>query len=192
MPTYSTWRRTKSISLGAITLVATAILLTSCGGGSSTPPSKSPADANATSVTTKPTSSSAKTAASAQDPCSLLTQAEVDTAVGQPLGAGKQTLTLQDCQWTTSDFTAGVDVTVSDWTGIKNAATANGTKTATSISGVGDEALNLNGSNGSLLYVRKGAEGFLLTINGPHIDGTPDHGLAQEKVLAKAVLGRLK
>jgi hypothetical protein len=58
----------------------------------------------------------------------------------------------------------------------------------TSVPGVGDEALY---KGGGLLYVRKGNAGFLLSINGPHIDSLPDGGLAQEKVLAAAVLGRL-
>jgi hypothetical protein len=89
-----------------------------------------------------------------------------------------------------SDFTAGVNITVSDWTGLSGAAHGNGA-TPTSVPGVGDEALNLNGSNGSTLYVRKGDSGLLLSINGPHIDTLADHELAQEKVLAAAALGRL-
>jgi Protein of unknown function (DUF3558) len=188
----TTLRRTATLVLGLIAFGVIAVLLAGCGGDSTSSTNSSPPAANSTSTTPKSTNDSANKTAAVQDPCSLLTQAEVETAVGQPLGVGKQVLTLDDCQWTTSDFTAGVDVTVSDWTAIKNAATTNGTKVAPSVSGIGDEALNLNGSNGSLLYVRKGDQGFLLTINGPHIDGTPDHGLAQEEVLAKAVLGRLK
>lgn len=121
------------------------------------------------------------------DPCKLLTQAEVDTAAGQPLQPGKQVATLDDCQWTNSDFSASVDVTVSDWTAIKNAATANGTKTPAVITGVGDEALG----DASLLSVRKGDMGFLLNFNFPNMSTAPDHGLAQAKVLAAAVLSRL-
>ena len=57
------------------------------------------------------------------------------------------------------------------------------------ISGVGDEALNLNGEGGpSLLYVRKGGEGFLLNLSGTNIDHLPDHGLALEKALAAKVI----
>ncbi len=124
----------------------------------------------------------------APNPCTLLTQAEVDAAVGQPLG--KANLVLPgDCQWSTSDFAADATVQVGDWSSMKTAATSG--KPPVSISGVGDEALNLNGSNGSILYVRKGDSGFMLTINGPHIDGLPDHGLAQEKIMAAAALGRL-
>ena len=77
------------------------------------------------------------------------------------------------------------------WAGIKAAATS-GPRPVTPIAGVGDEALNLNGSGGSNLYVRKGNQGFVLIIAGPKISGLADRGLAQEKVLASAILGRLK
>ena len=123
------------------------------------------------------------------DPCTLLTQAEVDTSVGQPLQAGSRVLP-QDCQWSTTDFAADVDVTVGQWDETKSAATATSHQPST-VAGVGDEALNLNGSNGSILFVRKGQTGFTVAINGPHIDGLADHGLAQEVVLAKAVIGRM-
>ena len=71
----------------------------------------------------------------------MLTQAEVDTAVGQPLGPGKPTAPLGNCVWSNSDFSAGVDVTVSDWSLINNAATGGGTKPPPpAVAGVGDEA----------------------------------------------------
>lgn len=130
-------------------------------------------------------------AAGHRDPCTLLNQTEVDTAVGQPLGAAQGGAEPGACQWSTADFTADVDITVADWPSIKAAATAVASHQPVAISGVGDEALNLNGSNGSILYVRKGDVGFFVSINGPNIDPLPDHGLAQEKVLAAAVLGRL-
>ena len=122
------------------------------------------------------------------DPCSLLTQTEVATAAGQPLGAGKQVATLDDCQWTNTDFTAAVDVSVSDWTGIKNAATGNGTKSPPpAAAGIGDDAYYYEG----ILYVRKADVGFLLNVSWPGIETEPDYGLAKATVLARAVLGRL-
>ena len=142
-----------------------------------------------TAGTTAAVVASASTTTSA-DPCSLLTQAAVDTAAGQPLGAGKATAVPGTCQWSTSDFVADVDITVSDWVSINGPATA-GSTPPVSVPGLGDEALNLNGSNGSLLYVRKGGQGFLLTLNGPHVDALPDHGLAKEKILAATVLERM-
>jgi hypothetical protein len=124
------------------------------------------------------------------DPCSLLTQAEVDAAVGQPLGQGKSTIAHYDCAWSNSDFAANVYLTVSDWPAVKSAASANG-GAPTAIAGLGDEAWTASGNNGSLVYARKGSNGFLLIIDGPQIDSLSDHGVAQEKVLAAAILGRL-
>ena len=202
--TFTTRPRQRSmLVLATVVFGASATLLAACGGSSSSPGGASTAAASAspasggsasspaTSASRSPAAGSAKTAVAAFDPCALLTQDEVDTAVGQPLGAGKRVATLDDCLWTTSDFVAGVDVTVSGWTEIKAAATGGKGKAPESISGVGDEALNLNGSGGSLLYVRKGSQGFLIVINGPHIDGAADHGLAQEKVLGLAIVRRL-
>lgn len=177
----------------AVVALAGLLLLAACS--SSSTPQAGQANPSAQHATTgdtsappiNPPSGGGTAIGGSVDPCSLLTQAEVDTAVGQPLGPGKQVATLDDCLWTTADFTAGVDVTVSDWTAIKTAATSTG-GAPSPVPGVGDEALY---KGGGLLYVRKGSVGFLLTINGPHIDSLPDGGLAQEKVLAAAVLGRL-
>jgi hypothetical protein len=165
-------------------LASAGVRLAACG-------SSSPAPAGAVNrVTHGPAAVSApggNAVAGTGHPCALLTQAEVETAVGQRVGPGKQTSTLDDCQWTTSDFAAGVSISVSDWAGVKAAATGNG-HTPRSVPGVGDDALT---NGGGLLYVRKGNAGFLLTINGPHVDSLPDQGLTQEKVLATAVVGRL-
>jgi len=124
------------------------------------------------------------------DPCSLLTQAEVDAAVGQPLGQGKSTVAHLDCAWSSSDFGANVYLTVGDWTTVTSAASANG-GAPTAIAGLGDEAWTASGNNGSLVYARKGGNGLLLIIDGPQVDSLADHGVAQEKVLAAAILGRL-
>ncbi len=124
------------------------------------------------------------------EPCSLLTQAEVDAAVGQPLGQGKSTIAHLDCVWSSSDFAANVNLTVGDWDNVKSAASANG-GAPTAIAGLGDEAWTAGGNNGSLVYARKGSNGLLLIIDGPKIDSLSDHGVAQEKVLAAAILGRL-
>lgn len=164
------------------------LLLAACGGNSA--PAALPANSAIDTPTghssaDKPVGAPANNAGSV-DPCSLLTQAEVDHAVGQPLRPGKATIPKYDCAWSTSDFAADVSVTVSDWAAIKASATTTGK--ATAVAGVGDEALT---KGGGLLYVRKGSVGFLLMIGGPHINSLPDEGLAAEKVLAAAVLGRL-
>jgi hypothetical protein len=158
------------------------LLLAACSGGST--PAAAPGSGTAV-PSTKPAGSGTTTVGTV-DPCSLLTQTEVDAAVGQPLGPGKQVLP-GDCQWTTSNVAAGVDVTVADWAAVKTAATAGGNGTAITVPGIGDEALYL----GRDLYVRKGEAGFELGIFGPHIDATPDGGLGQAKVLAALILPRL-
>jgi hypothetical protein len=167
----------------ALGILFGAVVLTAC---SSSAPGGQPKPAIHTSGASASAGGGGAAADSAH-PCSLLTQTEVNTAVGQPLGPGKQTTTLDDCQWTTSDFAAGVSISLSDWPAIKAAATGNG-HTPESVPGIGDEALT---NGGGLLYVRKGDAGFLLTINGPNVDSLPDQGLTREKALATAVVARL-
>lgn len=121
-------------------------------------------------------------------PCEYMARADAEAAVGLPLPKTSEHIPLGMCDYTTAEF-YGASLTVGDWESIKGAATSGGPQSQpVAITGVGDEALNLNGSNGSNLYVRKGGQGFLLTLNGPNIDGLPDHGLEKEKVLAQKIL----
>ena len=121
-------------------------------------------------------------------PCEYMKREDAEVAVGLPLPKTTEIIPLGMCDYMTAEF-YGASLTVGDWEGVKGAATSGGAKRPpTVISGVGDEALNLNGSNGSNLYVRKGDRGFLLTLNGPNVDGLPDHGLEREKVLALKIL----
>jgi hypothetical protein len=180
-------------------LMAGMTLLLGACGGASTPAATSAPNGTVASATTAVTGPSQQATipvvagpttpgtTGISEPCSLLTQAEVDAAVGQPLGPGLQSLG-RDCGWSATDNTAGVDVQVSDWAQTKTAATAPGNGPPISVPGVGDEAFYRQGD----LYVRKGDAGFLVGIFGPHIDfSKPDGGLAQAKVLAAAILGRL-
>ena len=124
-------------------------------------------------------------------PCEYMKREDAEVAVGFPLPKTTEIIPLGMCDYNTPEF-HGASLTVGDWEGIRGAATSGGaSRQPTMISGVGDEALNLNGSNGSNLYVRKGDRGFLLTLNGPNIDHLPDHGLEREKVLALKILARL-
>jgi hypothetical protein len=64
--------------------------------------------------------------------------------------------------------------------------------TLTSVAGIGDEALTFNqAGNAAQLYVRKGSTGFLLLLGGQYVDSLTRLRLANEEVLATAVLGRL-
>lgn len=140
------------------------------------------APASAPAATGSPAASSIKA-------CELMTQPEAEAAVGQALPKVTENGTLGMCTRSAEDFSAGADLTVGEWESMKTAATSR--SAPVSVSGVGDEALNLNGSNGSLLYVRKGTKGFLLVLNGPKIDHLTDHGLAQEKDLASKIVSRI-
>jgi hypothetical protein len=162
-------------------VVAMAVTLGACG-----------VDKPAKGVTEAGTSAPAATgspAASSIKACELMTQPEAEAAVGQALPKVTENGTLGMCTRSAEDFSAGADLTVGEWESMKTAATSR--SAPVSVSGVGDEALNLNGSNGSLLYVRKGTQGFLLVLNGPKIDHLADHGLAQEKDLASKIVSRL-
>ena len=128
----------------------------------------------------------------ARKACDLLTQADSEAAVGQPLPKKTENITLGMCGYSSEDFAAGTDLTVGDWESIKNAATS-GAHQPISMSGVGDEALYFPGSEtgGSPLYVRKGDEGFLLDLNGPKIDHMASaDALVVEKDLALKVLAK--
>ena len=118
-------------------------------------------------------------------PCALLTRAEAADAVGQPLTAGSENTPPGNCVYSTPDFAAGVDITVSTWDAVTKSAHAYG-HTPPAVSGVGDEAYL-----GVGLSVRKGNKGFLLMLDGPLINKLPDHGLAKKKALAALILARL-
>jgi hypothetical protein len=174
--------------------------LTACSSDSTPTPSVTAATAGVDSRADKagdPAASDARLRASAiangiitsRDACALLTRSDAEASVGQLLPQNSRNITLGQCDYNAVDFSAGAGVTVGSWESIRGAATS-GQATPTTIAGVGDEALNLNGSNGSNLYVRRGDEGFLLTLHGPKIDSLQDHGLTLEQALALRILAK--
>ena len=184
----------KRISLLAGSLAALA--LAGCGSESTTNKvgAESPTANGATQAVDAATQPDSQvqigSASSDRKPCEYMARADAEAAVGQPLPKTTENIPLRMCDYNTPEF-YGASLTVSSWESIKNTATSHGTRQPAVIAGVGDEALNLNGSNGSLLYVRKGDQGFLLTLNGPNIDHLPDHGLELEKTLALKILPNL-
>jgi hypothetical protein len=176
--------------------IAGSFLLAACS--SSTAPAGSPRStvappAHSAAARSQPAATGdASSATGAADPCSLLTQAEVDTAAGQPLGHGNRIGALDDCQWSTSDFAGSVELDLGDWSAIKAKSAQTG-QPLTSVAGLGDEALSLNAAgNAAQLFVRTGTTGFQLLLGGgQRIGSEPDLGLGAEKALASAVLGRL-
>lgn len=167
-------------NLKAIALIATlftVVGINACGGSKATSKGRSDASQSGT----------ANPAGSSNKPCEFMARADAEAAVGQALPQTTENIPLKMCDYNAEGFAAGASLTMGEWDSIKGAATS-GRAVPTPIGGVGDEALNLNGSNGSNLYVRKGDQGFLLTLNGPKIDGLADHGLSQEKDLAVKIL----
>ena len=191
----------------SIAITIAGCLLAACSGGSS--PSSKASDPAASGATKGDSSSAnaddpaatnkqfrdsavANGVITARKPCDLLTQADSEVAVGQPLPKNTVNLTLGMCGYTADDFSAGADLTVGDWESIKGAATGGGHQPQ-SLSGIGDETLYFAGSEtgGSPLYVRKGKEGFLLVLNGPKIDHMASaDAIVVEKELALKVLGK--
>jgi hypothetical protein len=185
-------RSSSRIPLKVMSLVAgilTAATLAGCGSGT---PASTAGSAGTTFAASPPDSLGLPQLANAgRSPCEYMRRADAEAAVGQALPNTTEHAALGMCDYITPDF-YGASLTVGDWGSIKGAATSGDARhQPAAISGVGDEALNLNGSNGSNLYVRKGDRGFLLTLNGPNVDGLPDLGLEREKTLALKILPSL-
>lgn len=127
---------------------------------------------------------------SARKPCDLLTQADSEATVGQPLPKKNEILTLGTCDYSVEDYSAGTSLSLGSWEEVKATATG-GPHQPLAISGVGDEALALNTQgSASILYVRKGDEGFFVKVSGPKVNGSFNEGLAKEKELALKVLAK--
>jgi hypothetical protein len=62
----------------------------------------------------------------------------------------------------------------------------------TPVAGVGDQAVSAYGGRGfPAILVRKGSAGFELAIHGAKVLAIADHGLVEEKALARLVLTRM-
>jgi hypothetical protein len=180
--------------IGLASALAVLVVLTGCGGGSKTSSNAAASTASGSTAVEHPgdpaaTDESLRTSGivTSRKGCDLMKRPDAEAAAGQPLPQNTVNITLGMCDYNAADFSAGASLTVGSWESVKAAATA-GAHQPVAIAGVGDEALNLNGGNGSILYVRRKNEGFLLTLHGPNIDHLPDHGLVQEKDLALKIL----
>ena len=174
-------------AITALIAFLAAFALAGCGG--SNPASTAGANTNpAAGAATQPARPAATgTAPTARKPCEYMARADAEAVAGQPLPTTREDIAAGECDYLTADF-FGATLRVGDWTDISFGA-SHGSQQPGSISGVGDEALNVNIPNqGSDLFVRKGDRGFHLGLSGPNIDGSPDHGLEKEKVLALKIL----
>ncbi len=160
----------------------------------SPPPSSNPPASSPTAGTTA-TGSSPAAGMGTSHPCALLTQADVTTAIGQPVGTGtvQAKAGASACTYDSTDGSiAGGLIAVSTWKNITDVFRTNKI-TLTPISGLGDQAgSGFSGAQFPALVVREDSIGFEISIHGPHISASPDHGLATAENLARLVLSRLQ
>lgn len=190
---------------GRSALTATAALLCialAAWSSTSNKPAAAPgtaqtSGASKSSDTSGPANSSAAASSAAgtgtSHPCALLTQAEVESAFGQPFSAARETVIANGgvCGFGSADGHAHLLFTVSSWAVLSHARSAVGVSPSP-VSGVGDEAFTVEpGSGAPVLFVRKGSSGFYLAMTGPQVASLADHGLAKVESLAALILQRL-
>lgn len=167
-------------------LAASALVLAGCGATAAPPAGGSlggaPQTAGPGGVTT------------AKDPCTLLTRAEAETALGEPAtGEGKNANGV--CKWTgaANDGSDVLTINVDDPAVLKRVASgSNGTPGGVPIelvSGVGDEAIYADVLK--FLYVRTGTTGFMIQLVTIANMQTNASARDTEVILAKTILSRL-
>jgi hypothetical protein len=127
-------------------------------------------------------------AAAPADPCSQVTAAQVTSALGETVDAGKKS-NAKTCTWIANKpVHQVVSVMYSppfDWDRLKRPQLG---VTKTSVSGVGDEAFAETAANFTTLYGKKGDTTFMVRVYGVT---APDKVLAIETSIAKAVAAKL-
>ena len=153
----------------------------------------------ATPGSSAPTGAGGGGGATVSDPCSLLSQAEISTVVGQPLGAGSNADDPKSCDWQyPADSVPTIQVmatieggTLSDYCGMPS-STALGL-TITQVSGVGDGACFTElvglGAGTNLTFSKNGQVFSVSALLGS--DATSAKLLAADKALALDALARL-
>lgn len=166
----STRRRLVRRVMVALTALGLGWVLTACG------------DPSIGSTATRPTAT-----ASSSRPCGLLSQAEVEEAVGQSLLPGREQTDPPECMYLSrQEPEFSLILTMNPWTQVQPPAS----EKTTSIDGLGDEAFGAasDGVTGSTMCVREAADGFCLSIGGPSLGAT--EGMAALKSLAVILLDR--
>jgi hypothetical protein len=122
------------------------------------------------------------------DPCSPLTAAQVTTALGEAVGAGKQQNALT-CAWTAEapkhEIVTLMFSPPGDWNTRKTRQIPGDTKTPQS---VGDDAFAETAGSFTTMYVKKGSVTFMVRVYG-----VPDSAkqLAIEVSIAKQVAAKV-
>jgi hypothetical protein len=122
------------------------------------------------------------------DPCAQVTAAEVSTALGETVGAGKQAGT-KTCSWSADKPTHQIVSLMysppGDWNTRKSRLMPGVTKA--SVGGIGDEAFAETAANFTTLYVKKGSTNFMVRVYGVP---DPTRQLAIEKPIAQKVAAK--
>jgi hypothetical protein len=121
----------------------------------------------------------------AQQPCNMLSQAQIGSALGANMKSGAAG--PKDCIWGATGSDARVYLTLRDpatWSSFKS--TVQSTGHLQQVSGLGNDAFFLTGSQSSALYVLKGSHVVLIVA---HKTGLTDAQVQNiEKTLAGAAI----
>jgi hypothetical protein len=191
--------RRRHLSWRVAALLTVSVIGAGCGSaptGGFLSPAAAPAAAAASTSPAAPAPVASQSAASAMDPCTLLTQAEVSAALGVVAGQGTTAADPRQCTWLPA--AAGppgqqASVTINAATALSQLCAATSTGGSTPVQGVGDAACFAGiGGTGLATYLaaQKGAQIF--TVSVVLATGTPIPTIeATEKTLALAILPRL-
>jgi hypothetical protein len=123
------------------------------------------------------------------DPCAQVTGAQVSTALGETVDAGKQGPTVT-CTWVANKPTHQIVTLMysppGDWNSRKTRQTPGITKAA--VSGIGDDAIAETLGNLVTLFVKKGTVIFMVRVYGVP---DPTKQLGIEKPIAQAIAAQL-
>lgn len=123
------------------------------------------------------------------NPCSTVTAAQVSSALGETVDAGRQGPTLT-CTWVANKPTHQIVTLMfsppGDWDTRKTREMPGITKAA--VSGVGDDAIAMTLGNLETLFVKKGSVTFMVRVYGVP---DPAKQLAIEKPIAQTVAAKI-
>ena len=175
------------LSTRTVGIIAIAILAAACGG-------------SATPTTQGGGGGGGGGGAVPSDPCTLLTQADVSTVVGQQVGAGTKDIDPNECDFqypVNAVPTIQVSITIERGSTFASLCTGPGSSvlgiTITQVPGVGDGACYTTmgglGAGDNLVFTKGAGVYTIDSVLGP--SATEDQKLAADKALALAAIGHL-
>jgi hypothetical protein len=164
------------------------------GKGGSTMPSKiSLAAISAAILIAAAVASPAANAAFPDDPCALLTPAQISAAVGVQVSAGVPTSNKHTCTWTATTHAPNSTKFVTLFfqpadTFESSKGKAMGGVVVTPVSGLGEDAFYMGVATNIFLFVKKGTVSFKVSV---YADIPLDKKESMEKTLAQQVVSKL-